>query len=139
MGGMTPVPGDTTDDASRDARLLAWDLACVAGASSEIATTWRRAGHDLPGLPLDLPEHLHDSASQLEATAWSIATSSPDQAAGQAALLARRVSALSDEAAAARAAGGGAGGPEVGDTLLWEWLTAALRDAVDHARQLAAR
>lgn len=138
MGAAQPLPMTTEDDTARDARLLAWDLACVAGASSEIGTTWRRAGSGQSGLPLELPEQLRHSAAELEAAAWSIATAGADQVPGEAALLARRVAVLTAEATAARTAGGDAG-PDIGDGLLWEALTAALRDAAGHARQLAGR
>src|ERR1700749_4462890 len=37
---------------------MAWDLATVSGALSEIATTWRRALPCRPDLPLDLPQRL---------------------------------------------------------------------------------
>ena len=56
--------------ACKDARLLAWDLARVSGALSEIATTWRRAQIRRPDLPLGLPQRLADTAPRLALRRW---------------------------------------------------------------------
>jgi hypothetical protein len=108
---------------------MAWDLATVSGALSEIATTWRRARPCRPDLPLDLPQRLADMARRLAADIRSLAAPGALAQAG-APDLARsvsiRMSALSQGTDYARAitAGGGAG---VGDASLWELLRPALR------------
>ena len=51
---------------------MAWDLATVSGALSEIATTWRRALPCRPDLPLDLPQRLADMARRLAADIRSL-------------------------------------------------------------------
>ena len=105
---------------------MAWDLATVSGALSEIATTWRRALPCRPDLPLDLPQRLADMARRLAADIRSLATPG---ALGQD--LARevtiRMSALSQGADYARAITAGGGAADVGDTPLWELLRPALR------------
>ena len=105
---------------------MAWDLATVSGALSEIATTWRRALPCRPDLPLDLPQRLADMARRLAADIRSLATPGT---LGQD--LARevtiRMSALSQGADYARAITAGGGAADVGDASLWELLRPALR------------
>ena len=105
---------------------MAWDLATVSGALSEIATTWRRALPCRPDLPLDLPQRLADMARRLAADIRSLATPG---ALGQdlAREVAIRMSALSQGADYARAITAGGGAADVGDTPLWELLRPALR------------
>jgi hypothetical protein len=109
---------------------MAWDLATVSGALSEIATTWRRALPCRPDLPLDLPQRLADMARRLAADIRLLAAPAAPGALGQdlAREVAIRMSALSQGADYARAitAGGGAAA-DVGDTPLWELLRPALR------------
>ncbi len=104
---------------------MAWDLATVSGALSEIATTWRRALPSRPDLPLDLPQRLADMARRLAADIRSLAAPG---ALGQdvAREVAIRMSALSQGADYARAITAG-GAADVGDTPLWELLRPALR------------
>ena len=112
---------------------MAWDLATVSGALSEIATTWRRAQPCRPDLPLDLPQRLADMARRLAADITALAAAGVPGAPGeeQAPDLPRevsiRMSALSQGADCAQAitAGGGAAG--VGDASLWKHLRPALR------------
>jgi hypothetical protein len=115
-----------------DIRLLAWDLACASGTLSEIATTWRRSWQDMPGLPLGLPLRLQDTARQLAADARSLGEADPEP--GQAAFLVGQLAALSAQAAVARTVTCGPGSPGIGDALLWESLTAALRRAATRLR-----
>jgi hypothetical protein len=105
---------------------VAWDLATVSGALSEIATTWRRALPCRPDLPLDLPQRLADMARRLAADIRSLAAPG---ALGQdlAREVAIRMSALSQGADYARAITAGGGAADVGDTPLWELLRPALR------------
>jgi hypothetical protein len=105
---------------------MAWDLATVSGALSEIATTWRRARPCRPDLPLDLPQRLADMARRLAADIRSLAAPG---ALGQdlAREVAIRMSALSQGADYARAITAGSGAADVGDTPLWELLRPALR------------
>jgi hypothetical protein len=108
---------------------MAWDLATVSGALSEIATTWRRALPCRPDLPLDLPQRLADMARRLAADIRSLAAAgAPGQERGPG--LARevsiRMSALSQGADYARAITAG-GAADVGDAGLWELLRPALR------------
>ena len=109
---------------------MAWDLATVSGALSEIATTWRRALPCRPDLPLDLPQRLADMARRLAADIRSLAAR-PGRSARQGPDLARevtiRMSALSQGADYARAITAGGGAADVGDTPLWELLRPALR------------
>ncbi len=118
---------------------MAWDLATVSGALSEIATTWRRALPCRPDLPLDLPQRLADMARRLAADIRSLgALGTPGASAApgtpgeeRAPVLARemsiRMSALSQGADYARAITAGGGAADVGDTPLWELLRPALR------------
>jgi hypothetical protein len=108
---------------------MAWDLATVSGALSEIATTWRRALPCRPDLPLDLPQRLADMARRLAADIRSLAAPGEpgqERAPGLAREVSIRMSALSQGADYAHAitAGGAAG---VGDASLWELLRPALR------------
>jgi hypothetical protein len=111
---------------------MAWDLATVSGALSEIATTWRRALPCRPDLPLDLPQRLADMARRLAADIRALAAAGAPEAPGQdrAPDLARevtiRMSALSQGADYARAITAG-GAADVGDTPLWDLLRPALR------------
>jgi hypothetical protein len=131
MSGTQSMPMMTVRD---DTQLLAWDLACASGALSEIATTWRRGWQEMPRLPLGLPVRLQDTARRLAADARSLAGTGPGRAPGQEVLLAGRLAALSADAAAARAVTCGPGSPGIGDALLWESLTAALRRAAARVR-----
>jgi hypothetical protein len=108
---------------------MAWDLATVSGALSEIATTWRRALPCRPDLPLDLPQRLADMARRLAADIRSLAAPAASGALGQdlAREVAIRMSALSQGADYARAITAGGGAADVGDTPLWELLRPALR------------
>jgi hypothetical protein len=111
---------------------MAWDLATVSGALSEIATTWRRALPCRPDLPLDLPQRLADMARRLAADIRSLAAEAPgapgqDRALGLAREVTIRMSALSQGADYARAITAGGGTADVGDTPLWELLRPALR------------
>ena len=116
---------------------MAWDLATVSGALSEIATTWRRALPCRPDLPLDLPQRLADMARRLAADVRSLgAAGAPGTVPGapgqdRAPDLARevtiRMSALSQGADYARAITAAGGTADVGDAPLWELLRPALR------------
>jgi len=112
---------------------MAWDLATVSGALSEIATTWRRALPCRPDLPLDLPQRLADMARRLAADVRSLGAPGAQGAPGQdrAPDLARevtiRMSALSQGADYAQAITAGGGTADVGDAPLWELLRPALR------------
>jgi hypothetical protein len=104
---------------------MAWDLATVSGALSEIATTWRRALPYRPDLPLDLPQRLADMARRLAADLRSLAAPGvPGQDLARE--IAIRMSALSQGVDYARAITAG-GAADVGDTPLWELLWPALR------------
>lgn len=106
---------------------MAWDLATVSGALSEIATTWRRALPCRPDLPLDLPQRLADMARRLAADIRALGAPGQERSPDLAREVSIRMSALSQGADYARAitAGGGAAG--VGDASLWEHLRPALR------------
>jgi len=121
---------------------VAWDLATVSGALSEIATTWRRAVPSRPDLPLDLPQRLADMARRLAADIRTLAatgvpeTAGASEAAGAAGQdpapglprsVTIRMSALSQGADYARAITSGGGTADVGDAPLWELLRPALR------------
>jgi hypothetical protein len=101
---------------------MAWDLATVSGALSEIATTWRRALPCRPDLPLDLPQRLADMARRLAADIRSPGAPGQDLARE----VSIRMSALSQGADYARAITVG-GAADVGDAPLWELLRPALR------------
>jgi hypothetical protein len=104
---------------------MAWDLATVSGALSEIATTWRRALPCRPDLPLDLPQRLADMARRLAADIRSLgAPGAPGQDLAREVSI--RMSALSQGADYARAITVG-GAADVGDAPLWELLRPALR------------
>lgn len=105
---------------------LAWDLATVSGALSEIATTWRRASARRPDLPLGLPQRLADMAGRLAADTRSLAGSGPGVAPDTAAVAAR-MSELTARTAYAWSITSGPGGACVGDAPLWDSLRAALR------------
>lgn len=106
---------------------MAWDLATVSGALSEIATTWRRALPCRPDLPLDLPQRLADMARRLAADIRSPGAPGEERAPGLAREVSIRMSALSQGADYARAITAGGGAADVGDTPLWELLRPALR------------
>lgn len=121
---------------------MAWDLATVSGALSEIATTWRRALPCRPDLPLDLPQRLADMARRLAADIRSLGapgapgtlgapgvpgTPGEERVPGLAREVSIRMSALSQGADYARAITAGGGAADVGDTPLWELLRPALR------------
>jgi hypothetical protein len=108
---------------------MAWDLATVSGALSEIATTWRRALPCRPDLPLDLPQRLADMARRLAADIRSLGAPGALGAPGQdlAREVSIRMSALSQGADYARAITAGGGAADVGDAPLWELLRPALR------------
>jgi hypothetical protein len=106
---------------------MAWDLATVSGALSEIATTWRRALPCRPDLPLDLPQRLADMARRLAADIRSLGAPGQDRAPDLAREVTIRMSALSQGADYARAITAGGGAADVGDAPLWELLRPALR------------
>jgi hypothetical protein len=106
---------------------MAWDLATVSGALSEIATTWRRALPCRPDLPLDLPQRLADMARRLAADIRSLAAPGQERAPDLARSVSIRMSALSQGVDYARAITAGGGTTDVGDTPLWELLRPALR------------
>ena len=112
---------------------VAWDLATVSGALSEIATTWRRALPCRPDLPLDLPQRLADMARRLAAdirslaAAWTPGAPGQERAPGLAREVSIRMSALSQGADYAQAITAGGGAADVGDASLWELLRPALR------------
>ena len=105
---------------------MAWDLATVSGALSEIATTWRRARPCRPDLPLDLPQRLADLARRLAADITSL-TASGERTPDLAREVSIRMSALSQGADYAQAITAGGGAAEVGDAPLWAHLRPALR------------
>ncbi len=105
---------------------MAWDLATVSGALSEIATTWRRALPCRPDLPLDLPQRLADMARRLAADIRSLAAAGQEPVPDLAREVTIRMSALSQGADYARAITAGGGTADVGDTPLWELLRPAL-------------
>ena len=108
-----------------DSEWVAWDLATVSGALSEIATTWRRAKPRHPGLPVGLPQHLADLAGRLAADMWSLAAGGPQKR--RYLELSLRLSALREGAAYAHAITSGPGAPCVGDAPLWESVRPALQ------------
>lgn len=109
-----------------DIQFLAWDLARVSGALSEIATTWRRARACRPDLPLALPQRLADTAGELAADARSLAEAGQEKTLCLPPSLAGRISKLREEVAAAHAVTCGPGASGVGDAQLWGSLSAAL-------------
>jgi hypothetical protein len=108
-----------------DSEWVAWDLATVSGALSEIATTWRRAKPRHPGLPVGLPQHLADLAGRLAADVRSLAVTGPLKQRDLE--LSVRLSALREGAAYAHAITSGPGAPCVGDGPLWESVRPALQ------------
>jgi hypothetical protein len=108
-----------------DFEWVAWDLATVSGALSEIATTWRRAKTSYPGLPVGLPQHLADLAGRLAADLRSLAVTGAQQPRDLE--LSLRLSALREGAAYAQTITSGAGAPCVGDGPLWESVRLALQ------------
>ena len=109
---------------------MAWDLATVSGALSEIATTWRRALPWRPDLPLDLPQRLADMARRLAADIRSLAPTGATGVPGAPGLareVSIRMSALSQGADYAQAITARGGVADVGDASLWELLRPALR------------
>jgi len=117
------------DESPVDVRELAWDIACIRGALSEIATCWRRSLPRLPGLPLRLPLQLHDTARQIEADAFCLADVNPGQAAGLATDMAARLASFQHDIAAARAMTHAPGSTGAGEQLLWD----SVADARDRA------
>jgi hypothetical protein len=117
------------------AQLLLGDLITVSGTLSEITTVWRRAKPYLPELPLYLPEQLQDAARQLAADVCVLTGADPVQPPDQALSLADRFCMLEQSIASARATTCGPGISEIGDSRLWESLSAPLRRA---GTQLAA-
>ena len=113
-----------------DIQFLAWDLARVSGALSEIATTWRRARACRPDLPLVLPQRLADTARQLAADAGLLAGAGQEKTLRLPASLAGRISEIRENVAAAHAVTCGPGASGVGDALLWDSISAALDRAV---------
>ncbi|HEY7260093.1 MAG TPA: hypothetical protein VH589_01250 [Trebonia sp.] len=107
-----------------DVEWVAWDLATVSGALSEIATTWRRAKPCHPSLPVGLPQHLADLAGRLAADVRSLAVTRPQQSDLE---LSLRLSALREGAAYAHAITSGPGALCVGDAPLWESVRSALQ------------
>jgi hypothetical protein len=118
QGSLVTAPGDIQP--------IAWDLATVSGALSEIATTWRRARACRPDLPPGVPQRLADAAQQLAADARLLTGTGHGEAPGMPEPLARQMSALRADIAAARAMTHGPGDPGVGDAGLWESLGPAL-------------
>ncbi|HEY0716745.1 MAG TPA: hypothetical protein VGD68_03945 [Streptosporangiaceae bacterium] len=96
-------------------------LARVGGALGEVATVWRRAAPERPGLPLQLPLQLADSARRL-------ADSLRDGPAG----VAGRLAALEREITAAAALTGGLDS-RAGDAGLWAYAGIALDQAREYA------
>lgn len=105
------------------------DLYCLAGTLEEVATIWRRAHCQLPGLPLLLPVQLADAARQLAADVPAFAVAGLDQSPDLALALARQLADLREGIAAARAMTCDPGLPPVGDAALWEGAHAAVQRA----------
>jgi hypothetical protein len=113
--------------AERDAycaeiRDLAWELACVQGALSEIETCWRRSGQPAGRLLL----RLRDAAREIEADARSLEAGGLGQPCGPLAEVAKRFHALRQGIAGARAMTCGPGAIGAGDHLLWESVEGAM-------------
>jgi hypothetical protein len=125
---MTDTP-DLPASCRDDARLLLADLAVICGTLSEIATVWRRAGPYLPGLPVILPERLHDAARELTAGIQALADAGPGQCPDPPLHAADRFRGLEQDIAAARAMTCGAGIADVGDRGLWQSLSGPLHRA----------
>lgn len=131
QAGSTRDDGKTHMTVRDDFEGVAWDLATVSGALSEIATTWRRASLRHPDLPVGLPQRLADMAERLAADAQSLAGSGQEPAPELAASVAARTSALSEGTAHARSMTSGRGAAGVGDAPLWDILHPALRRTGD--------
>jgi hypothetical protein len=114
-----------------DFELVAWDLATVSGALSEIATTWRRAAPGRPDLPLGLPVQLAAMAEGLAADARSLAGTGSEPAPGLAASVLVRMSQLSEGTAYARSITSGRDATSIGDAPLWDLVRPALRRTGD--------
>jgi hypothetical protein len=129
--GGTPMTDsrDPLMTARDDLQLLASDLACVSGTLSEIATAWRRAQQDQPGLPLGLPMRLGNATRQLATAVQALADAGPNQPPDLAFSVAEQLSALKDDIASAEALTCSPGIPPVGDAQLWEHLNAAVQRA----------
>ena len=110
-------------------RLLLRDLAVISGTLSEIATVWRRAAPCLPGLPVILPEQLHDAARHLAADIEASTDAGAGQAPDPALPAADRFSALKEGVISAQAMTRVPGIPELGDRRLWESLSLRLNHA----------
>lgn len=106
---------------------VAWDLATVSGALSEIATTWRRALPGRPDLPLELPQRLADMARRLASDIRSLAAGEQERAPDLAREVTIRMSVLSQGVDYARAITSRGGVADVADAPLWELLRPALR------------
>lgn len=109
-----------------DVQFLVRDLEVISGTLSEIATCWRRALPYLPGLPLGLPVRLQEVARDLAAGVRSLDAAGPGQPPDLALIAAERFAALRDDIASARARTHGPGMPDIGDTRLWESVSAAM-------------
>jgi len=120
-----------------DVEFLLWDLACVSGALSEIATVWRRALPCRPGLPLSLPVRIQGSARQLASAIRARADAGPAQPADQAVSLTEQFSALRQSIASAETMTCSHGIAQVGDDGLWAFLRAALVRAAGRADLIA--
>ena len=121
--------GATPMTAHDDSHLLAWDLARVSGALSEIETTWRRARTCRPDLPLGLPQRLADTALRLSMDTRSSSAAGRGWTPGAAVSLTDQMTALRADIASARAMTFASGAPGVGDAGLWEFLDPALQGA----------
>src|SRR2546429_5449386 len=119
-----PMTGNQDSLASGrdDVRLLLWDLACIAGTLSEIATVWRRARPYLPELPALVPEQLADAARHLASVIQSLADVGLLKPYAQAASLVEQSSALQQGIASAPAMASGDGVPDLRAARLWEAL-----------------
>jgi hypothetical protein len=121
-----------------DVRLLLWDLACIAGTLSEIATVWRRARPYLPDLPAVVPEQLAGAARHLASVIESLADVGLLKPYAQAASLVEQSSALQQGIASAQAMTCGQSVPDLGDARLWESLRGPLRRAGRQITELVA-
>jgi hypothetical protein len=129
--GRMPMTGnqDLLASGRDDVRLLLWDLACISGTLSEIATVWRRARPYLPELPALVPEQLADAARHLASVIESLANVGLLKLYAQAASLVEQSSALQQGIASAQAMTCGDGVPDLGDARLWESLRGPVRRA----------
>jgi hypothetical protein len=127
------------DTCRAEAAELAWDLAFVHGALTEIATCWRRSLATQPELPLRLPLSLADAARGIDADVKRLVEAGPNQPPDRAVDMTGRFAALRQDMAAARAMTGAPGAPGAGDALLWESAERALRHAGNHLLCLILR